>query len=168
MISDILQRAVRRFKPDQEFDPVILLERYELERARLRRYGESEKGRESRRRHDKSEAGLASRRRRNESEKGRATSRRYIESGHKAYVNARRRCLDPRCKNHYGRGIKFLFESREQFFAEIGPRPPNPPGWKSRTAYWTLDRIDNDGNYEPGNVRWATMSEQARNRRRKK
>lgn len=45
----------------------------------------------------------------------------------------------------------------EAFFAYIGPRPPG----------LTLERVDNERGYEPGNVTWATRSEQARNRRRR-
>jgi hypothetical protein len=75
-----------------------------------------------------------------------------------AFRDALRRCTNPNVDNYKdygGRGIKFLFTSFEQFFAEIGPRPEG----------MTLDRIDNDGNYEPGNVRWATRSQQRQNQR---
>lgn len=75
------------------------------------------------------------------------------------------RCLNPRCrsyKNYGGRGIGIFSEwvqSREAFehyiLSTIGPRP----------AGLTLDRIDNNRGYEPGNLRWATYSQQAKNRR---
>lgn len=79
----------------------------------------------------------------------------------KAWVNARRRCTDPShpdWKNYGGRGITMCAEwlaSFAAFYAHIGPRP----------AGLTLDRRDNDRGYEPGNVRWATRSEQTANRR---
>lgn len=76
-------------------------------------------------------------------------------------TNARTRCTNPsdpeQWKNYGGRGIEFRFTSFEQFFASVGPRP---------TPKHTLDRIDNDGHYEPGNVRWATRKEQQANKRR--
>lgn len=75
------------------------------------------------------------------------------------YANEKYRCTNPKNKDwedYGGRGIKFLFTSFEQFFAELGPRP---------SPQHSVDRIDDDGNYEPGNVRWATASQQNRNRR---
>lgn len=77
---------------------------------------------------------------------------------HRAFINAKERCSNPNSKswNRYGaRGIRFLFTSFEQFFSEVGRRPEGK----------SLDRKNNDGNYEPGNVHWATPVEQANNRR---
>lgn len=78
---------------------------------------------------------------------------------YRAYRGAKRRCNNPNSKdftNYGGRGIQFRFTSFEQFLAEIGRRP--------RKSY-SLDRIDNNGHYEPGNVRWAAPKTQGRNQR---
>jgi|GEM_PF-1534704 len=74
---------------------------------------------------------------------------------HRAYSGAKARCAKKELKRYGGRGIEFRFTSFEQFFAELGLRP---------SPKHSLDRIDNDGHYEPGNVRWATREEQARNK----
>jgi hypothetical protein len=79
----------------------------------------------------------------------------------RAYYDAKKRCTNPKdnaWEDYGGRGIKFLFTSVAQFFAELGPRPEG----------MSLDRKDNDGNYEPGNVRWATRKEQSNNQRPKR
>lgn len=78
------------------------------------------------------------------------------------YAGARWRCADLTNPQYGGRGIKFLFTSFEQFFAELGPRPEGKDE-KGRALY-SIDRINNDGHYEPGNVRWATNLEQVLNR----
>jgi hypothetical protein len=63
--------------------------------------------------------------------------------------------------HYYDRGIRVCDEwvAFSGFIASMGRRP---------TALHSLDRIDNDGNYEPRNCRWATRTEQQRNTRRTK
>jgi hypothetical protein len=85
---------------------------------------------------------------------------------YQTWINMRRRCHDPTLagyKNYGGRGIAVCDEwicSYEAFSHYVstllGPRPEG----------YSLDRINNDGNYEPGNVRWASRRTQARNQRR--
>lgn len=80
-----------------------------------------------------------------------------------SWHNAKRRCYEkshPKYPLYGGRGIS-MYEPWKQSFAEfVAHMGPCPAGH-------TLDRINNDGNYEPGNVRWATKSQQAYNRRKK-
>jgi hypothetical protein len=76
-----------------------------------------------------------------------------------AYNSAEQRCNNRNTKRYMdygGRGIEFRFTSFEAFYAELGQRPSDAH---------SLDRRNNDGHYEPGNVRWATDQEQALNRR---
>jgi hypothetical protein len=77
---------------------------------------------------------------------------------YRAYQDAKQRCTNPnsgRWYTHGGRGIQFLFNNFGEFFEAVGARPEG----------MTLDRIDNDGHYEAGNLRWATPSQQMSNRR---
>lgn len=69
----------------------------------------------------------------------------------------------PRYTDYGGRGIKVCpewFQDYQSFYDYVSKLPHfDEPGY-------TLDRLNNDGNYEPGNVRWATAKEQAQNKHR--
>lgn len=82
--------------------------------------------------------------------------------GYHSWAGMKSRCNNPADNNYYlygARGISVhpAFNTFKGFIEHVGPRP---------SSEHSIDRFPNkDGNYEPGNVRWATVQEQARNKR---
>lgn len=101
---------------------------------------------------------------------GRPNKYNFIPAPHKKRIvsvvhHAIHRCCNKKCSSYrnYGqRGITVLSEW-EQNPVEFAKYLIMLPGWDN--AELSIDRIDNDGGYEPNNLRWATRSEQIRNKR---
>lgn len=88
-------------------------------------------------------------------------SGRKISPTYRSWITMKTRCDNPNMKYYYnygGRGISYCkrWKSFENFLEDMGNRPEGT----------SLDRINNDGNYEASNCRWATRNEQNKNRRK--
>lgn len=94
-------------------------------------------------------------------EKARTRKKRWLalHPEYKIWQGMKTRCNNKKCQiwpYYGGRGIQVLYTSWHEIIKDIGYKP----GPK-----YSIDRINNEGNYEPGNCRWATAKEQRQNQR---
>ncbi len=134
-------------------------------------YRQTESGKAADKRYAQSEKRKVASNRYSKSGKGRVTAKRGQDKyyttieGHlqRVFGNIKVRCNDPEhksYKNYGARGIRVCFESLDDFRGYvINELQVDPRGL-------TIDRIDNDGNYEPGNIRFVTHRENQQNKGR--